>query len=557
MLVHINIRNFVLVDQLALDFADGLNVFTGETGTGKSILLNALGLTLGDRGSPSLVRGGSERAEISTVFDIAQLPQAQQWLEERELFQSGECILRRTLTRSGASRAFINGTPVTLENIKELSRILISIQGQHVYQTLLQRDSHLRLLDDYGKLSAPVDEYAHRYDEYLTTRRALQECYQKEALDEQSLALLEHELRELETTAISPQEYAQLEEEHSRLNNVESLMESTQQALHLLDNETEQPSLLVQLSHLSNILQNVQDKKLKEMVQAILDTESVLSDVQGQLRSYMENLVADPQRFDELNERLGAVHNLARKHRMEPQQLLDLAKKKREDLEEHSHIEEKLHSLEKKTKELYNHCLVQAATLTAARKKTATRFDKDVTGQLRQLKMPCRFATQFTKQEEIGRRGDSLIEFMLATTAKTGLLPLRRIASGGELSRSALGIHIIAARHSFVPCLVFDEVDSGIGGAVAERVGRSLAQLGKIAQIICITHQPQVAVYGNAHFAVNKLQDSTKTLSTIKRLSEIEKQQEIGRMIGGEKLTDDALHYASKLMEEARHYDGS
>ena len=554
MLVHISIRNFVLVDELSLDFAAGMNVFTGETGTGKSILLNALGLTLGDRGSPSLVRGGCERAEISTIFDIGKIPQARQWLKERELFHNKECILRRTLAQNGSSRAFINDTPVTLENIRELSRILISIQGQHVHQTLLQRETHLHLLDDYGKLTETTDDYARAYDELLRIRRELQECYQKEALDEQSLALLEHELRELEAAAMSPQDYAQLEEEHGRLNNVETLMELAQQALHLLDNETERSSLLPQLSTLTSLLQNTQDKKLREMAEILLETESALSEVQTQLRSYLDNLVANPQRFEELNERLIVLHNLARKHRTEPQQLLEKARKKRAELEEHGNIEERLRSLEKKAKERHNRCLALATALTAKRRKAAAQFDKEVTEQLQQLKMPCRFVTQFTKRDDLSRRGDGTVEFMLATTPQSGLLPLRRIASGGELSRSALGIHIIAARNSFIPCLVFDEVDTGIAGAVAERVGKSLARLGKTAQIICITHQPQVAVYGNAHYAVYKRQDSQKSLSTVKRLSEDEKQQEIGRMIGGEKLTDDALHYASKLMEEARHH---
>ena len=554
MLVHISIRNFVLVDELSLDFVTGMNVFTGETGTGKSILLNALGLTLGDRGSPSLVRGGAERAEISTVFDITKIPQAQEWLKDKDFSHNEECILRRTLSQNGTSRAFINGTPVTLENIRDLSCILISIQGQHAHQTLLQRESHMKLLDDYGKLTKLADDYARAYDELLVVRRSLQHFYQKESLDEQTLALLEHEVEELEAVALSPQEYAHLEEEHSRLNNVESLMELAQQAIHLLDNETDDPSLLTQLNSLIALLQNTQDKKLGDLVTTLLDTESALSDVQAQLRSYLDSLVADPQRFDELNEKLISLHNLARKHRTEPQLLLEIAKKKRTSLQEHSHIEEKLLSLEKRVKEKHNKCLAQAKVLTAKRKKAAVQFDKEVTEQLRELKMPCRFATQFTKRDDLGRQGDSVIEFLLATTTKSELLPLKKIISGGELSRSALGIHIITAQNSFVPCLVFDEIDSGIGGAVAGRVGRSLAELGKTAQIICITHHPQVAVYGNAHYAVNKIQDSDKTFSTIKQLNENEKKQEIGRMIGGEKLTDDALYYASKLMEEARHH---
>ena len=554
MLTHISIRDFVLVDQLSLDFAAGMNVITGETGTGKSILVNALGLTLGERGSPSLIRRGCERADISASFDIESVPQAAQWLEERELLQGNECILRRTLAQNGASRAFINSTPVTLDSLKELSHILISIQGQHAHQTLLQRDCHLVLLDDFADLGEEAQAYRHNYEELLRARRELQNCYQSESLDERTLTLLEHELKELEELALSAEDYQQLEEEHGRLNNVDSLMETARNGLRLLDSEGEQPSILSQSGQLVNLLQQTQDKKLQELAQAALDADSILNDVQSQLRQFMDNLVADPQRFNELNERLAAIHNLTRKHRVQPQDLAALKEKRKRDLEERSGMDEKIKTLEKKAKELHSRCLDKAAALTAKRKKAARRFDKAVTEQLHRLQMPCRFTTQLTRRDAINMQGDSQVEFMLAASAETEPLPLRRIASGGELSRAALGIHIISARHSTVPCLVFDEVDSGIGGAVAEKVGRSLSALGKTAQVICITHQPQVAVYGDVHYAVNKEQEGKETLSTIKRLSESEKQQEIGRMIGGEKLTDEAMRYASTLMEEARHY---
>lgn len=547
MLAHISIRDFVLVDRLALDFTNGMNVISGETGAGKSIMLNALALTLGERGSPSLVRKGCSQADISAIFNLSALPQAAQWLKEKELLQGEECILRRTLAQGGSSRAFINGTPVTLEAIKELSHILISVQGQHAHQTLLQRGSHLRLLDDFGRLSEQVQAYSQSYDKLLATRQELQECYQKESLDEHTLNLLNHELRELESLALSAEEYQQLEEEHSRLNNVESLLETAQNALQLLSGDNDRPAILPQSGQLLSLLQQTQDKKLQQLAQAVMDADAILYDVQSQLRSYMDGLVADPERFNLLNDRLAALHNLARKHRVEPQDLAALAAKRKKDLKERTHIEERLKILAQREKELHNQCIAKAAILTTRRKKAAQSFDKEVMEQLHGLQMPCRFVTEFTKKEDINMQGDSQVEFMLATSDEAELLPLRRIASGGELSRAALGIHLVGAKHSAVPCLVFDEVDSGIGGRVAAKVGKALATLGKSAQIICITHQPQVAVFGRSHYVATKEEQS----SNIKRLSEEERQQEIGRMVGGEKLTDEALRYASTLIKEA------
>ena len=547
MLAHISIRNFVLVDQLSLDFTHGMNVITGETGTGKSILLNALALTLGERGSPSLVRKGSKQADISTIFNISKLPQATEWLDNKELSSGEECILRRTLAQEGASRAFINGTPVTLEAIRELSHLLVSVQGQHAHQTLLQPNSHLKLLDDFGSLSEQTRAYSHSYEELLAVRQELQDCYQKEALDEHTLTLLKHELAELEELALTEKEYQQLEEEHSRLNNVESLLETTQNALQLLNSDVDQPAISSQTGQLLSLLQQSGDKRLEEMAQSLMDADAILHEVQSQLRSYMDGLVADPERFSLLNDRLVALHNLARKHRVEPQALKSLATKRKKDLEERTHIEEKLSLLTQKEKELLKQCVAKAAILTTKRKKVAQTFDEEVMEQLARLQMPCRFATQFTKKKDINMQGDSQVEFMLATSSETALLPLRRIASGGELSRAALGIHLVGAKHSAVPCLVFDEVDSGIGGRIAAKVGRALATLGKDAQLICITHQPQVAVFGDSHYLVTKAEQG----SSIKSLTQAERQQEIGRMVGGEKLSDEALSYASALIKEA------
>lgn len=549
MLLHLTIHNFVLVDALELDFHRAMNAITGETGAGKSVILSALGLTLGERGSPSLLRDKNQRAEISAVFTIRDLPQVQAWLQTRDLMQDEECILRRSLS-SSSSRAFINGVPVTLEDMKHLAQLLINLQSQHAHQLLMQRKTHLRFIDDFGDLDAERATYQRAYQHLGSIRKELAQRRQAVGTDERMLQLLKHELTELEENALPPTEYDKLEEQHNRLNNAEVLSETVQQAIQILDGED--GNVLSHLSQLRRDLQSANDRALRALVKSLEQGHALIETVREQLQTYADSMQMNPDTFAKLDEQMGVLHRLARKHQVEPGQLEELKKKKKNELTELDQNEAKITELIAAEKEALDHCQKLAQGLTAKRKTAAARFDTQVGQRLAELEMECHFTTRFTPARALTEAGDQEVEFMLATTAGADLLPLRRIASGGELSRVALAINLIAAQHSAIPCLVFDEVDSGIGGGVAVKVGKMLASLGYKTQVLCITHQAQIAVHADAHYAVTKMQQGKTTTSSIKILDAMERKAELGRMIGGTQLEDDARNYAGKLIERTR-----
>ena len=585
MLTHLSIRNFVLVDNISLDFKAGLSVITGESGAGKSILINAMGLALGERGSPSLVREGSDKIEINAIFDISQLKQAQEWLNERDLLADNDCILRRIIAAGGASRAFINGTPVTLDDVKRLGNFLVSIQGQHAHQVLLHKQNHVHFIDDYGKLSGEASTYTDAYSNMMNKKKELAELRNFGKNDTRTMDLLRHELDELERNQFSADEYKQLEEDHHRLNNAGDLLATVRNCLLILDGDdavaatgamdgdigdgmndrgngmgdsmgssvgaSKQP-LLNGINELSSLLSSVKDKKLNAFTETLSQAEILLREVADELQNYTSNLDIDSGKLEELNTKISEAHRLARKHNIQPEQLVELREERQKEWENLDQLDARIQEKEQEIATLTKECRAMAANLTAKRKEVAQQFNKETAEQLAQLQMNCRFATKFTYMNKLSPAGDSDIEFLLATTPMGQLLALKSIASGGELSRAALAISKVVARHSAVPVLIFDEADSGIGGKAASRVGQSLAELGLSAQIICITHQPQSAVYGNNHYAVVKSQNGKEMLSKIRMLTDKEKQQEIARMVSGEKLEQDALNYAAKLLHEAR-----
>ena len=550
MLTQLSVGNFVLVDKLELEFHPAMNVITGETGAGKSIILNALGLTLGERGSPSLIRNQKVRAEISAIFETEKLPQVRAWLEKRDLLRDNECILRRSLSGSG-SKSFINGVPATLQDMKEVASLLISLQGQHAHQLLMRRYTHIRFIDDFGGTGKEADAYRAVYEKLLELRRELTTRRQTGQTDERMLSLLRHELAELEEIALSQKDYAELEEQHRLSNNSEILNQSLEDCMQILDSQ-DNSGLTQQLTELQSKLQQANDKFLSELANQLESGRNLLENLRTELQSYAEKANSETLNFADLDAKMSEIHRLARKHRAEPGDLESLKLSKQKELEELDSNEEKIGNLTRMEKETEERCRELAHSLTEKRRLAAARFDKEVAAKLRELDMECRFATQFSRLERLTENGDCVIEFMLATGPESLLLPMRRIASGGELSRIALAVNLVAARNSAIPCLVFDEVDSGISGGVASVVGKMLALLGGNTQVICITHHPQIAVHADAHYAVTKTKKENLTTSSIKILSTMERKTEIGRMIGGERLKNDVLDYAGKLIEQAR-----
>ena len=559
MLSHLSIRNFVLVNNISLDFESGLSIITGESGAGKSILLNALGLALGERGSPSLVREGATKTEINAIFNIGKLRIVKEWLGHRDLLSDDECILRRIIAAEGSSRAFINGTAVTLDELKDLSALIISMQDQSSHHNLMKKQNHINFIDDYGNLAEYRNKYQDAYMVLLGMKKELQSLCDLGKGDARALDLLKHELDELDAMAISAEEYSTLEEEHNRLNNAGDLLEAVHKCLSVLSgdggmdgDDTGNKDLLSQLSSLQSALVTAKDKKLNTLAEGISQAEISLKDVETELKKYKEMLDIDPGRSEEINAKMSDLYRLARKHNVLPEELKELGEKLKKEWEDVSQLDEKLRIKEEEINKQDELCREIAAELTAKRKEVVPEFNEKVTREMSKLQMTCRFATRFTYNEKLGPGGDTDIEFLLATNPNAKLLPLKSIASGGELSRAALAISMIVAQNSAVPCLVFDEADSGIGGRIAARVGQGLSKLGRDAQVISITHQPQTAVYADQHYAVVKSVDLSDALSTIRILNQQERQQEIARMVGSDNIEQDALSYASKLMDQAR-----
>lgn len=559
MLAHLNIRDFVLVDNVSLDFTGGLSVISGESGAGKSIIIHALGLVLGERGSPNLVKDDSAKAEISAVFDIGKLEVAKKWLQSKELLNGEECILRRIISAGGGSRAFINGTPVTLDDIKEIGGLVVCLHGQHAHQNLLDKKNHVSFIDDYGNMQELVIKYKQEYASLSVMQHELAQLHELGKSDARTRDLLKHELDELAKSSLKLDDYKQLEEEHSRLSNAGDLTDTLQSCVDILEGKSDytndsadaKSGVLDNITHLNSLLSNAKDKKLSSLTEYTNQTEILLKEVSNELSGYRGLLEIDPKRLEEVNSVMNELYRLARKHNVLPEQLSELYAKRSEEWDNISQLDSKIAIKETELQERQVLCRKLAEELTAKRQSVVKEFNQGITDEMSQLHMSCRFATKFSYKEKLSSSGDSDVEFLLSTTPSGKLLPLKDIASGGELSRASLAISKIVAKNSQVPCLIFDEADSGIGGKIAARVGQSLAELGQDAQIISITHQPQTAVYADNHYAVVKSHNGATTVSKIKLLNQEERHQEIARMLSGEKMEQDALDYAAKMIDQA------
>ena len=573
MLEHLSVRNFVIVDELELDFTGGLSVVTGESGAGKTILINALGLVLGERGSPNLIRENNHKAEINAIFNIGNIPVAVEWLKQRELYVGDDCILRRTLADNGTSRAFINGTAATLPQIKELASMLVSLQGQHAHQVLLRRQYHCDFLDDYGGLSEQAGAYKLEFAKLRTMQKELRDLRGLDKTDARSIELLEHEVAELKQHAVGEKEYNEMWEEHNLLSNAGDILGTARDGLAILQGGADdgvggggadgggsgggagaRSGLLQAVSQLSALVANSKDKKLNEFGEQINNAEITLKDLEAELSKYASKIDLDPNRLSALDETLGALHDLARKHDTTPDKLLEFAEKHEQKLQDIKQLDARVAQKEQEIEQQEKKCRELAARLTEKRKLAGKEFDRKILHEMQGLEMTGNFATAFTPAEGISAAGDSVVEFLMSPSPAAKLMPLKNIASGGELSRATLAINKIVALNSALPCLIFDEADSGIGGKTAAKVGQSLAELGGNAQVICITHQPQTAVYGAHHYAVVKSRQGLGIVSNIKQLDEQDRQAEIARMVSGEDLGADAMNYATKLLEQARHY---
>ncbi len=555
MLQHLSIRNFATVDKLDIDFEPGMTAITGETGAGKSIILGALGLTLGDRADKTVIRPGASKTDLSAEFDLANIPAAQAWLSENDLELDGEtgsCLLRRVINDDGRSRAYINGAVVTQANLKTLGEMLLDIHGQHEHQSLLRRATHVRLLDEFavdGKLLAQLQSTWRQWQQNF---QQLESLRQQSAENSAESQLLSYQLTELEEMQISDGEVEQLEAEFKSLSHADDMLEAVNSALALCG-EDEEGNASSLLNQARTALERLPDQSGRiGTVRELLETADIqLQEALSELHAFNAEFDADPQRLEAINARLSDLHSVARKHRIKAEALPQLVSDLREQLDKLENSDAEVEKLAANDKLLREQFQQLAGEVSKQRQSGAKKLAKAVNERLQALSMPhakLEVALTPANASKPSQHGNEHVDFLVSTNPGQPAQALSKIASGGELSRISLAIQVITAQTSHVPSLVFDEVDVGIGGGVAKVVGEQLRQLGERAQILCVTHQAQVAGQGHHHLFVSKHSDKKSTLTKITRLEGEEVVKEVARMLGGEAVSAESLAHAQQMV---------
>ncbi len=553
MLQTISLRDFVIVDQLELDFAAGFTVLTGETGAGKSILLDALSLVLGERADSSQIREGSSRAEISALFQIGpELIQSfGQWLDGQgfPLEDHGQSLLlKRTIESNGRSRAFINGSIATVTQLREAGDQLVDIHGQHAHQLLLKGGAQRELLDRHASLLPLATEVAQAFKALNDSRRRLEQAENAGQDIERERERLEWQLEEL--TELSPQEneWANIQGEHARLANGAKIIGGCQEAIETLsDSDSSLESSLSKVCSTIGALAE-HDPALNDISEALESAQIQLDEAIHSLNRYLQKADLDPARLAQVEERMQALHSAARKYRTEADALPALLLDTTERLDALT-ASQNIEALREKVRQEEAAYLKFAKQLSQKRGGAAAELGKLVTDAMQALSMAGgRLEIALTPLSEGGSHGLEQIEFLVAGHAGSTPRSLAKVASGGELARISLAISVITSKASFTPTLIFDEVDAGIGGAVAETVGKLLHQLGQSHQILCVTHLPQVAAQGNHHLKVSKSQSGDKTISRVEPLARLERVEEVARMLGGATITDTTRRHARELL---------
>jgi len=556
MLTHLNIKNFAVVQSLSIDLHAGLSVITGETGAGKSIAVNALGLVLGDRADNGIIRDGTERAEISASFDISNNTGAQQWLDEQGL-DTDDCVLRRVLTRDGRSRAFINGSTATLAQLRNFGESLIDIHSQHEHQSLLNKASHRRLLDAYAGADKLAASVATAYQQWHSAKTELAQLKNDLQNQTEQHQLLRYQLEELNELNLQFDELENLEAEQQRLASAEEILSSGQQTLSMIQSPetdtTDCSNLINQAIRLSDSIQD-DHADLNEARELLKNAQIQVEEASNSLTHYLSQVNIDPQRQQLVEERLSDIYQIARKHQIQAPELAELYERLKADFQQLDGMDEHLEVLAEQVASYQQQYLDTAQQLSKKRQAACKTFDSQIAKHLESLGMSgCHFITQLNafEADTLSAHGLESIEFLVSTNPGQSPRQLSKVASGGELSRISLAIQVISAQVSAIPVLVFDEVDVGIGGGTAEVVGRLLRKLGDSGQVICVSHQPQVAAQAHQHLSVSKQSTDGQTDSQMSLLSEEEKVAEIARMLGGLKLTDQTLAHAKEMLLSA------
>ncbi len=551
MLLNLNIIDLAVVKSLNLPLQQGMSVLTGETGAGKSILLTALGLALGDRADSAFVRPNAKRAEINLDFDLCDAPLAKQWLEDNDLNDDEQCFIRRIINQDGGSKAYINNRPVTLQSIKQLSGLLVEIHGQHAHLTLVELDQQRRLLDIFANNQKLLAEVQEKYKTWKQTNTELDKLIKASSNQIEREELLRYQLEELQQLDLENYNYSALSEEHGKLANLEQILSEGQAQLDILY-QNEQQSVNQMLNHSLSSLSELSQfsPELDEISGILSEAQIQVEEASQQLRRYLDNQEIDPQRLGLLESQIGIIQDLSRKHQTTPEQLPELALQLEQELNNISHSSERIDELSQATQHLLTEYKALSAQLSQNRNQNGIKLQKRISETIKELGMPqgeFLVSVSYDSNEPPKENGNDKIEFLVSANPGLPAKPLGKVASGGELSRISLAIQVTTCTDKTTPTMIFDEVDSGIGGGIAEIVGQKLRNLSNDRQVLCVTHLPQVASQAHQHLYVKKDQKQT-TASTVSLLSRNEQINEIARMLGGVNITENTLAHAKEML---------
>lgn len=552
MLQHLTIKNLAIVSEADLNFDEGMTVITGETGAGKSILLDALNLVLGQRAEVQLIQNGQEKAEVTACFDISQLPSAVIWLNDLELnHNKADCIIRRTLYANGRSRGFINGTPATTQQLKMLGEYLIQMHGQHKHQLLLQPREQLRVLDAFGKHQNLLDNVYNFYAELEALQKQRSRLIDQDDSVQYQTELLQYQVEELETLGLEDNEVDKLYDQHDKLANAQSSLESCQEAIAYLDNE-ESGHALQLIHHAEQSLKSLFTKysDLSNAKDCLATASIQIQEALSEIENFMHNLDNDPEVLHNITQRLDTIHDIARKHKVDPLHIHEHYLKLCEKLEQTRQNATTVEQIDEEIVLCQKQYQKHAKELSQKRKVSAKKLEKEISKHLQHLgmqgaefKVACKIDST-----QVSPTGTDQIVFCISTNAGHPAKPLHKVASGGEISRISLALELATVQDTASPTLIFDEVDVGIGGKTGAIVGQYLHQLSKSQQVVCITHLPQVAAFGDQHLQVIKKRHKSSTHTQVKVLSDEERIDEIARMLGGIDISAEARAQAEHLL---------
>lgn len=551
MLNTIHIEHFAIVDSLSLEFYPRLNILTGETGAGKSIWVDAVSLALGQRAESYVIREGKARCAITLCFDIRNNASAQTWLAKQDLQADEECVIRRVITREGPSRATINGTPCPLQLIRELAALLINIHSQHQSQLLLKSEAQQNCLDHYANHHTLLEQTQNYYHQWRALEVELKSLHSKANHRDQELALLRYQLEELEQLALGEQEWETLYQQHQQLHQAKHLLVNVNAALNDTTEDDINALSLTQQA-IAQLTRMNSDQPYIQTASELLQTAAIhLQEASNELNAYRHQLDLSPEYLATIEQRLTNIHDLARKHHVEPEQLHEVKQSLLQKIALLEDIEENLARIQTQQQNIATQYERVALQLTKSRENTAKQLSQAITQSMQSLGME---GGQFhvalmAEKESIHPLGNERIQFQVATNPGQSLQPLNKIVSGGELSRLSLALQVLTAQSQQTPTLIFDEVDVGIGGQTASIVGQLLKQLSTHAQILCITHLPQVAAYGEHHYHAKKQLHQASVNTQIQKLSEEQRIDEIARMLSGNNNSQHSRSHAKELVE--------